>query len=61
MKKVNKVASILFAMALATSFISGCGNQSKSESSVESSKNPLLNLQKKILKQNPPQQAIAQL
>ena len=33
MKKVNKVASILFAMALATSFISGCGNQSKSESS----------------------------
>lgn len=33
MKKVNKAASVLFAMILATSFISGCGNQSKSESS----------------------------
>ena len=33
MKKVNKATSVLFAMALAASFISGCGNQSKSESS----------------------------
>ena len=33
MKKVNKAASVLFAMILATSFISGCGSQSKSESS----------------------------
>ena len=33
MKKLNKTTSVLFAMALAASFISGCGNPSKSESS----------------------------